>query len=71
MQKEACTCSVSMMADHNAICEACAQQPARISMQNSVKSTVGKKVNSSKLCTCDERMMVDHNAMCEACAKNS
>lgn len=70
MQEKICTCSVSMMADHNAICEACAQQPAGVSLQASVESMGKKKVSSSELCTCDERMMADHNAGCEACTGN-
>ncbi|WP_093797069.1 hypothetical protein [Sporomusa acidovorans] len=74
---EECTCNLSMMADHNAVCKACSQKLMAAANVKSIGNLNGVAIPrdrrdttiAAEHCTCDTRMMVDHNAMCAACSQ--
>jgi hypothetical protein len=62
-----CTCTISMMADHNAICKACSEKQGK-AVHIGVQSYQQETKTQVEQCTCDTRMMADHNAICKACS---
>ena len=63
-----CTCTISMMADHNAVCEACSKKQSKAA-NIGVQSYKPETKMQVEQCTCDTRMMADHNAICKACSQ--
>lgn len=70
MKNHECTCTISMMQDHNAVCRACSEKlmPEKPMMLPKERPALPKRKQAEQ-CTCDTRMMYDHNAVCRACSQ--
>jgi hypothetical protein len=72
---EECTCNLSMMADHNAVCKACSQKlmaAANVKLIDNLIGAILPREDTTiarEHCACGTKMMVDHNAMCAACSQ--